>query len=76
MLQKSAHMRVRFAPLLLPVAALVAVAGIAAAVWASAPAPPVAIDWRRIEKLCMANGGYYQRTDGGGACIETSESVQ
>ena len=63
-------MRVRLAPLLLPVAALAAVAGIAAAVWASAPAPPVATDWRRIEQLCLANGGYYYRIDGGGACID------
>ena len=52
---------------LLPVAALESVIGIAAAVWASAP---VTVDWRRIEKLCVANGGYYYRTDGGGACID------
>jgi len=72
--REATRMRVRFVPLL-PAALLVAVAGIAAAVWASAPAPPVAVDWRRIEKLCMANGGYYYRIDGGGACIEMSESL-
>ena len=70
--EEATRMRVRFVPLL-PVAALVAVAGIAAAVWASAPAPSDAVDWRRIEQLCLANGGYYYRTEGGGACIDTSD---
>jgi len=69
-------MRVRFTSLSMPVAALVAVAGVAAAVWATAPAASVSVVWRRIEKLCMANGGFYQRNKGGGACIETSEGVQ
>ena len=50
---------------LAPVAALVAVIGIAAA-----PTTPAAVDWRKIEKLCAANGGYYYRIDGGGACID------
>ena len=59
-------MNLRFTRLFVPVAALVAVIGIAAAVWASSPAPPVDVDWRRIEKLCVTNGGYYSRTDGGG----------
>jgi hypothetical protein len=59
----------------LPVAALAAVAGIAAAVWASAPAPSVAVDWRHIEQLCFANGGYYYRTDGGGACIDERHAM-
>ena len=58
---------------LAPVAALVAVIGIAAAVWARAPITPAAVDWRKIEKLCAANGGYYYRIDGGGACIDTSD---
>ena len=68
-------MNLRVARLILPVAALVAITGIAAAVWASAPAQPAAVDWRRIEKLCIANGGYYQRTNGGGACIEALEPL-
>jgi hypothetical protein len=69
-------MNLRFIRLVLPVAALVAVTGIAAAaVWASAPARPIAVDWRRIEKLCIANGGYYQRTNGGGACIEALDPL-
>ena len=59
---------------LLPGATL-AVIGIAAGVWATVPVTPVAVDWRRIEKLCVANGGYYYRADGGGACIEMSESL-
>ena len=58
---------------LAPVAALVAVIGIAAAVWARAPITPAAVDWRKIEKLCAVNGGYYYRIDGGGACIDTSD---
>jgi hypothetical protein len=68
-------MNLRFTRRFLPIAALVAVTGIAAAVWASAPAQLIAVDWRRIEKLCIANGGYYQRTDGGGACIEALEPL-
>jgi hypothetical protein len=68
-------MNLRFVRLALPVAALVAVTGIAAAVWARTPAHPIAADWRRIEKLCIANGGYYQRTNGGGACIEALEPL-
>jgi hypothetical protein len=68
-------MNFRFTRLALPFAALVAITGVAAAVWASAPAQPVAIDWRRIEKICIANGGHYQRTDGGGACIEALEPL-
>lgn len=68
-------MRVRYTPLLLSVAALVSVAGIAVAVRASAPAPLAEAEWRRIEKICVANGGYYHRTDGGGACLEASEDL-
>ena len=41
-----------------------AVIGIAAAVWARAPITPAAVDWRKIEKLCAANGSYYYRIDG------------
>jgi hypothetical protein len=60
---------------LMPVAALVAVIGIAAAVWASVPARISGVDWRRIERLCIANGGDYQRTEGGGACIAAIEPL-
>jgi len=60
---------------LVQVAALVAVIGIAAAVRARPPITPAAVDWRKIEKLCVANGGYYYRINGGGACIDMSESL-
>jgi hypothetical protein len=60
---------------LVPLASLVAVTGIAAAVWASVSAPISGVDWRRIERLCIANGGDYQRTEGGGACIAAIEPL-
>jgi hypothetical protein len=55
---------------LMPVAALVAVIGITAAVWARAPLTPT-VDWRRMERICAANGGLWERTTVGGACIDT-----
>lgn len=33
-------------------------------------------DARRIEKICVANGGYWVRTGTGGACIDISETAQ
>ena len=68
-------MKLRVTDLALPAVALVVVTGIAAAVWAGAPARPLTVDWRKIEKVCVANGGYYQRTDGGGACIEAIDPL-
>ena len=32
-------------------------------------------DARRIEKICVANGGYWVRTGAGGACIDISETA-
>lgn len=33
-------------------------------------------DARRIERICVANGGYWVRTGAGGACIDISETAQ
>ena len=64
-------MSLRFARLLLLFTALVAIAGIAAVVWASVPLMPGAVDPRRIEQICVANGGHWERTGDGGACLAT-----
>ncbi len=63
-------MSLRVARLLLVFTALVAIAGIAAVVWASAPDTRGAVDPRRIERICKANGGHWERTGDGGACID------
>ena len=73
MLLSSSTMSLRFARLLLVFTALVAIAGIAAVVWASAPDTPGAVDPQRIEQICKANGGHWQRTGEGGACIDAGE---
>jgi hypothetical protein len=73
MLLSSSNMSLRFARLLLVFTALVAIAGIAAVVWASAPDTPGAVDPRRIERICVDNGGYWVRTGSGGACIDVSD---
>jgi hypothetical protein len=66
-------MNLRLARVLMVFTALVAIAGIAAVVWASAPVTPGGVDARRIHEICLANGGHWERTGDGGACIDTTE---